>query len=96
MLGRYLSEIRTGCANERPSGSVRGATSNGCPYRDLKIPPPLGPLSRRVLGKTGALGKGRVSDPWSLANAVRKNQPYNSLPFPITWLQALHFRDERP
>src|SRR5450759_4500070 len=24
-VGRYLSEIRTGCANERPSGSVRGA-----------------------------------------------------------------------
>jgi hypothetical protein len=23
-LGRYSSEIRTGCANERPSGSVRG------------------------------------------------------------------------
>jgi hypothetical protein len=34
-LGRYPSEIRTGCANKRPSGSVRGATSNGCPYRDL-------------------------------------------------------------
>ena len=34
-LGRYSSEIRTGCANERPSGSVRGAISNGCPYRDL-------------------------------------------------------------
>src|SRR5713226_10653421 len=33
-LGRYSSEIRTGCANERPSGSVRGAISNGCPYRD--------------------------------------------------------------
>ena len=25
-LGRYSSEIRTGCANERPSGSVRGGT----------------------------------------------------------------------
>ena len=34
-LGRYSSAIRTGCANERPSGSVRGAASNGCPYRDL-------------------------------------------------------------
>jgi hypothetical protein len=34
-LGRYLSEIRTGCANERPSGSVRGAISNARPYRDL-------------------------------------------------------------
>jgi hypothetical protein len=36
MLGRYSSEIRTGCANQRPSGSVRGALSNECPYRDLK------------------------------------------------------------
>src|ERR1019366_4022279 len=34
-LGRYLSEIRTGCANKRPSGSVRGASGNWCPYRDL-------------------------------------------------------------
>jgi len=32
--GRYSSEIRTGCANERPSGSVRGAISNDRPYRD--------------------------------------------------------------
>jgi signal transduction histidine kinase len=32
--GRYSSEIRTGCANERPSGSVRGAPGNWCPYRD--------------------------------------------------------------
>src|ERR1039458_269145 len=34
LLGRYSSEIRTGCANERPSGSVRGAPGNWCPYRD--------------------------------------------------------------
>src|ERR1700675_3771473 len=34
MVGRYSSEIRTGCANERPSGSVRGAPGNWCPYRD--------------------------------------------------------------
>ena len=33
--GRYSSKIRTGCANERPSGSVRGAPGNWCPYRDL-------------------------------------------------------------
>ena len=33
-LGRYSSEIRTGCANERPSGSVRGAPGDWCPYRD--------------------------------------------------------------
>jgi hypothetical protein len=32
--GRYSSEIRTGCANQRPSGSVRGALGNECPYRD--------------------------------------------------------------
>ena len=36
-VGRYLSEIRTGCANERPSGSVREATSDGCPYRDRQL-----------------------------------------------------------
>src|ERR1035437_10706191 len=34
-LCRQSSAIRTACANERPSGSVRGAISNGCPYRDL-------------------------------------------------------------
>jgi Stage II sporulation protein E (SpoIIE)/PAS fold len=28
-----VRQIRTGCANQRPSGSVRGATRNGCPYR---------------------------------------------------------------
>ena len=33
--GRYSSKIRTGCANERPSRSVRGAPGNWCPYRDL-------------------------------------------------------------
>ena len=33
-VGRHLSKIRTGCPNERPSGSVRGAPSNWCPYRD--------------------------------------------------------------
>jgi len=33
-LGRYSSEIRTGCAKERPSGSVRGAPGDWCPYRD--------------------------------------------------------------
>jgi hypothetical protein len=37
MLGRYASEIRTGCANERPSGSVRGAPGNWCPYRDRHL-----------------------------------------------------------
>ena len=36
-LGRYSSEIRTGCANERPSGSVRGAPGDWCPYRDQHL-----------------------------------------------------------
>ena len=36
-LGRYSSEIRTGCANERPSGSVRGAPGDWCPYRDRQL-----------------------------------------------------------
>ena len=37
-FGRHSSERRTGCANERPSGSVRGAPGNRCPYRDPTIP----------------------------------------------------------
>ena len=41
MLGRYSSEIKTGCANQRPSGSVRGALSNECPYRDHQLIPTL-------------------------------------------------------
>jgi len=44
MLGRYSSEIRTGCANERPSGSARGAISDGRPYRDHQL------LSGREVG----------------------------------------------
>jgi hypothetical protein len=43
MAGRYSSEKRTGCANQRPSGSVRGAASNGCPYRDPTLPIVAGP-----------------------------------------------------
>jgi hypothetical protein len=31
--------LRTGCANHRPSGSVRGATRNGCPYRAQQVTP---------------------------------------------------------
>src|SRR5215467_1623559 len=34
-LCRQSSEIRTGCANERPSGSVRGVSREWYPYRDL-------------------------------------------------------------
>ena len=34
LFGRYSSERRTGCATERPSGSVRGAPGDRCPYRD--------------------------------------------------------------
>src|SRR4029077_15381926 len=37
-LRRQSSEIRTGCANERPSGSVRGVPRKRYPYRDLKMP----------------------------------------------------------
>jgi hypothetical protein len=49
MLARYLSEIRTGCANERSSGSVRGAPGNWCPYRDRQLSmqrPKVLPLTR--------------------------------------------------
>jgi RNA-directed DNA polymerase len=37
-LRRESSEIRTGCANERPSGSGEGVASTRDPYSDLKIP----------------------------------------------------------
>src|SRR5260370_39811890 len=46
LLGRYSSEIRTGCANERPSGSVRGAPGNWCPYRDRLLSNRAAPVSR--------------------------------------------------
>jgi hypothetical protein len=36
-LGRSSSARRTGCAKERPSGSVRGAPGNRCPYRDRQL-----------------------------------------------------------
>jgi hypothetical protein len=32
-----ISDKKTGCAKERPSGSVRGAPGNWCPYRDRQI-----------------------------------------------------------
>jgi hypothetical protein len=35
-LCRQSSAIRTGCANERPSGSEEGVASNRDPYSDLK------------------------------------------------------------
>src|SRR6266851_10455443 len=34
-LRRQSSTIRTGCANERPSGSARGVPREWYPYRDL-------------------------------------------------------------
>src|SRR5258708_31890902 len=39
VLGRHLSKRRTGCAHERPSGSVRGAPGNRRPYRDHQLEP---------------------------------------------------------
>ena len=37
-LCRQSSAIRTGCANERPSGSEEGVASNHDPYSDLIVP----------------------------------------------------------
>jgi hypothetical protein len=34
---KRLSQIRTGCDNQRPSGSVRWATRNGCLYRARQL-----------------------------------------------------------
>jgi hypothetical protein len=58
MLGRSSSEIRTGCANERPSGSVRGAPGNWCPYRDLTDPDR--PILKSEMAFHGKAGRGQV------------------------------------
>src|SRR6202051_1295927 len=39
VFGRYSSARRNGRAYERPSGSVRGAPRNRCPYRDQQLRP---------------------------------------------------------
>src|SRR5215471_3036263 len=57
MLGRYSSAIRAACANERSCGTVRGAISDGCPYRDpssrrlqgMYFDPPVRPFSNLLL-----------------------------------------------
>src|SRR5437879_13371235 len=54
---RYTSAVRAGCANERQSGSVRGALGNRRPYRDLVVHDP-----RSDHGKTGNNVKVRVAD----------------------------------
>src|SRR5215472_11252017 len=36
-LRRYPSAMRTGCANQRPSGSVEGVVSNHDPYSDRQL-----------------------------------------------------------
>ena len=59
-LGRDSSEIRTGCANQRPSGSVRGAPGNWCPYRDRQLE--LFP-QRRASARGLGSGRTRRDDP---------------------------------
>jgi hypothetical protein len=46
-LRRHSSAIRTGCANERPSGSARGVPRKRYPYRDLRT------AARTVVGEMG-------------------------------------------
>src|SRR6266852_6523862 len=50
-LRRQSSEIRTGCANERPSGSGEGVASNHDPYSD--------PLTGSRSGQWGRFGSYR-------------------------------------
>src|SRR5229473_6973192 len=45
-LRRHPSEIGAVCANERPYGSVRGASGNRCPYRDRSSETIARPLLR--------------------------------------------------
>jgi hypothetical protein len=50
-LCRQSSAIRTGCANERPSGSVRGVSREWYPYRDLSeaLATPVLPIGDQAL-----------------------------------------------
>jgi hypothetical protein len=53
-LRRQSSEIRTGCANERPSGSGEGVASNHDPYSDPTTPP-ANPAAPRIVGVRACL-----------------------------------------
>src|SRR5215472_16440607 len=55
-LRRYTSAIRTGCANERPSGSVEGVVSDHDPYSDRQLRKGKIRLSAIVLYRLGGLG----------------------------------------
>jgi hypothetical protein len=54
-LRRYSSEIRTGCAKECPSGSVRGYHASGNPYRDLQS------AARKIGSQAASPGRHGVS-----------------------------------
>jgi Sigma-70 factor, region 1.2 len=60
-LGRYSSAIRAACANERSCGSVRGAISNGRPYRDLIDLPSR--FSKSVIGLIAKVDWDRITKP---------------------------------
>src|SRR5271165_5215961 len=51
-LRRYTSVIRTGCAKERSSGSVRGVSRERYPYRDQQL---SAAAQNLLLDKTGTL-----------------------------------------
>ena len=55
------SETRTGCANERPSGSVRGVPGDWHPYRDRQV---------SIESTIGAILK-RTMLPWSVHAYIR-------------------------
>jgi hypothetical protein len=87
-LRRQSSEIRTGCANERPSGSVEGVASNRDPYSDLKIPLQNrgGANRRRKLVLTPGLYKGMSRTFFSL----RRRRGYCSRhPAPVGYERRL-------
>jgi len=81
MVGRYSSEIRTGCANERTSGSARGAISNGRPYRDLIDPVGSLPLRQLRIGDFRDLSTIPILEQNRLRPAVQLFKPLVSPSF---------------
>src|SRR6266849_2065677 len=84
-LRRQSSTIRTGCANERPSGSARGVPREWYPYRDPTENGRIGvqfPIFVRILGNTAfkyqRITHGLLGPAQLLPSNSHPTSPYNS------------------
>jgi hypothetical protein len=85
MLGRYSSEIRTGCANELPSGSVRGALGR-------LVSLPRSSTAEPGVGKAWSTGRA-LSAPMPSALVFRRWHGSGRISSPIEWgIQACPVR----